>query len=223
MKIVVIEDHTMMRDLLLKACREAVPGGVASGARDASTGLVLCRREQPDLVILDLALPDRDGLDLLNELLAACPHARVIGISGYSDEFTLYRALHSKLHGFVDKNEQSFDSLIDAIKAVMKGQRYLSTTAQEARLALRNDPQAFDKILSDREQSLLGFFGGGLTNEEVADQLGLSVLTVRNHRCNIMAKLGLRSSPELIRYALEKGFTRPGSTLRLKTPRPKPV
>jgi two-component system response regulator NreC len=207
-KIAVIEDHALMRELLVKACREAIPGSAVSGARDAGTGLELCRATQPDVIILDLALPDRDGLDLLGDLLAACRNSKVIGISGYSDEFTLHSAIRSKLHGFVDKNEQTIDHLEAAIRAVMGGERYLSPSAQRARLSQRNDPVAFDKILSAREQDLLRLFGRGLGNAEIAGAMNLSELTVRNHRCRTMAKLGLRTSAELIRYALEKGFTR---------------
>jgi DNA-binding NarL/FixJ family response regulator len=208
LKIAVIEDHALMRELLVKACQEAMPGSTVAGAKNAETGLELCGTMQPDVIILDLALPDRDGLDTLDDLLAACRTTKVIGISGYTDEFTLHRAIHSKLHGFVDKNEQTIDQLAEAIHAVRAGERYLSPAARRARLSQRNDPVAFDKILSVREQDLLRLFGRGLSNEEIAAVVNLSELTVRNHRCRTMAKLGLRTSAELIRYALEKGFTR---------------
>lgn len=203
-----------MRDLLVKACGDAIAGSTVSGARDAASGLALCRETQPDVVILDLSLPDRDGLDVLDDLFEASPGSKVIGISGYTEEFTMHRAIHSKLHGFVDKNEQTAVTLMEAIRSVMAGQRYLSALVQEVSQSLRRNPASFDKILSAREQELLGLFGHGLTNEEVADLVHLSELTVRNHRCRLLSKLGLRTSPELMRYALEKGFTRP-------TPRPR--
>jgi len=203
-----------MRGLLVKACREAIPGSVVSGARDGESGLKLCRAEQPEVILLDLALPDCDGFDLLDDLFAANSIVKVIGISGYTDEFTLHRAIHSKLHGFVDKNEQTIDHLAAAINSVMRGERYLSPAALRARLSQRNDPTAFDKILSVREQDLLRLFGRGLSNEKIAVAVNLSELTVRNHRCRTMAKLGLRTSAELIRYALEKGFTRLESSAR---------
>jgi len=205
-----------MRDLLMKACREAIPGSEVTGARDGVTGLALCRRVTPDVIILDLALPDGDGLDLLDELLHASSGSKVIGISGYADEFTLHRTMHSKLHGFVDKNEQTVEAVAEAIYTVMAGKRYLSPAVHEAQQLMRNNPVSFDKILSEREQGLLGLFGRGLTNEQVAAKVGLSELTVRNHRCRLMAKLGLRTSPELIHYALEKGFTRAQSVLRAR-------
>ncbi len=197
-----------MRDLLLRACREAMPGSVITGAADAVSALALCRTEQPDLVILDLGLPDREGLDILDDLLGSCPRCKVIGISGYNDEFTLHRALQSKLHGFVDKNENTIDQLTAAVRAVMDGERYLSPAARRARVSLRNDPSAFNKILTGREQELLRMFGRGLSNEMIARTMNLSELTVRNHRNRIMTKLGLRTSTDLIGYALAKGFAR---------------
>jgi DNA-binding NarL/FixJ family response regulator len=208
MKIIVIDDHALMRELMVGACRKAVPGSSVWGAEDAASGLALVEARQPELIILDLALPDRDGLDLLDNLLAVCRHSKVIGLSGYSDEFTLHQVVNSKLHGFMDKKEQTVGRLATAIQAVLRGARYFSEPIHQALLAQRNDPAAFNKILSPREQSLLGLFGRGLSNEQIAAAVNLSELTVRNHRCRTMAKLGLRTSAELVRYALEKGFTR---------------
>lgn len=208
MKIAVIEDHALMRDLLQRACSEAIPGASAYGAGDGASGLDLCRREKPSLIILDLALPDGDGLDLIDDLLALCPKAKIIGLSGYVDEFTIYRALGSRLNGFVDKHDHNSGQLGAAIREVMAGERYFSPRALKAWNGLRNDPAAFDKILSAREQHLLRLFGQGLGNENIAAAIDLCELTVRNHRCRIMGKLGLRTSAELVSYAYAKGFVR---------------
>lgn len=208
MKIAVIEDHALMRGLLIRACQESMPGSVVSGARDAESGLALCRATQPDVVLLDLALPDRDGLDLLGDLLAASRASKIICITSYTDDVTLHRALHSPLHGFIDKGEENVDHLATAIETVMAGERYFSPVARRARASLGSDPHAFAKILSAREQDLLRWFGRGMSNEEIAAGVNLSELTVRNHRNRTMAKLGLRTTAELIRYALEKGFAR---------------
>ena len=211
MKIAVIEDHTLMRELLVKACREGFPEAVVAGAPDAASGLRLVRRLKPDVAILDLGLPDRHGLDLVDELLEAQPALKVIGLSGSTDEFTVHRTARSRLHGFVDKGEQTIEALLKAVTTVLAGQRYLSSRIREALRSLREDPASFDKILSEREQDLLRLFGRGLTNEQVAAQVGLSELTVRNYRCRVMAKLQVRTSAELIRYALEKGFVGPAA------------
>ncbi len=222
MKIVVIDDHALLRELLVTACKGAVPGSVVDGANDATSGLNLCREKTPDLIILDLALPDRDGLELLNDLLAACPRAKIIGLSGHTDDFTLHQVSQSKLHGFVDKKEQTIEQLAQAIQAVMGGERYFSPAAMKVLYSQRNDPVAFNKILSKREQELLHYFGRGLGNVEIAGMVNLSEFTVRNHRCRIMAKLGVRTTAELIRYALEKGFVRVDMLERGDTPPPTP-
>lgn len=208
MKIVVIEDHQLVRDMFIASCANVVPGARASGASNAAEGLKACREIQPDLIFLDLVLPDRDGIELMPELLKAVPRARVIALTAHSDEFTLHRALRAHVHGFIDKNEQPLAALSEAIATVMAGRQYFSSVAQRLRASLRNDPAAFDKVLSDREQELLRLLGEGLSNEEVADRVRLTPGTVKLHRRNIMSKLGIHSTPQLMRYALEKGFTR---------------
>lgn len=207
LKLIVIEPHALVRDLLVLVCGQA--GGVtAIGAKDAAEGVELCRAEQPDLVLLDSALPDGDGLERVPAILSACPGCKVIAISDYADEFTLNRVLRFPVHGFLDKSEQPLRMLGEAIHAVLAGRRYLSSAARRVEASLRNDPDAFDKLLSNWEQELLCLFGRGLSNEEIARRESLSALTVRNHRCRIMAKLGVHSTPELIHYAMDKGFTR---------------
>ena len=210
MKIIVIEDQTMIRELLVLACRQAVPGVDARSAASGADGLALCRELQPEIALVDLVLPDCDGLELAGKILAESPDTRIIALSSHTDDVTLHRALASRIHGFVDKNEQTLDVLGAAIAAVRAGRPYYSSVAERARAALKRDPAAFNKILSDREQELVALFGRGLTNEEVAAQTQLTPHTVKNHRRNIMGKLGVHSTPQLIHYAIEKGFTRVG-------------
>jgi DNA-binding NarL/FixJ family response regulator len=208
MKIVIIEDHKLIRDMLAAACAQIVPKAAIDVAETGKQGVETTGRVRPDLVFLDLGLPDADGLDLLSELLAVAPRAKVIALSSFADEFTVHRALRSQVHGFVDKGEQPLEMLKAAIDAVMSGQKYFSPTVQKLKANLRSDPASFDKLLSDREQHLLGLFGQGLTNDAVATMVGLTPGTVKLHRRNIHRKLGFHSTPELMNYALEKGFTR---------------
>lgn len=208
LKIVVIEDHQLVRDMFIASCRTIVSGATVSGASTGAEGVRLCTQIQPDLVFLDLVLPDGDGIDLMATILSSVPHARVIALTSHSDEFTLHRALKANVHGFIDKNEQPLGLLPEAIATVMAGRPYFSSVVQRVRASLRNDPAAFNKVLSDREQELLPLFGEGLSNEEVAERVKLTAGTVKLHRRNIMSKLGVHSTPQLMRYALEKGFTR---------------
>jgi len=207
-KIVVIEDHQLVRDMLVESCGHVLPGAEARGASTGAEGVRVCCEFGPGLVFLDLALPDGDGLDFIADIFAASPGAKVVALTSHTDEFTLYRALRAQVHGFVDKNEQPLKVLGEVIASVMDGGRYFSPSAQRLRLAMRNNPVDFSKLLSDREQELLAWFGAGLTDEEIGGRLDLAARTVKKHRLRIMGKLGVHSTPQLMRYALEKGFTR---------------
>jgi DNA-binding NarL/FixJ family response regulator len=208
MKIVLIEDQAMFRDLLKKICREHFRLTVVGEAGDAASGVALCQKHKPDMVLLDLNLPDRDGFSVADELLAMDPEIRILALSSECDDYTLYRVLNSGMHGYVDKNRQSVDVLREAIQEVVKGRVFFTEVVQQVRQRLRTEPKAFPKLLTDREQQLLGLLGGGLTNEEVARELRLSRYTVQLHRRNIMSKLGLHRTPDLIRYAVSKGFSK---------------
>ena len=208
MKIVLIEDQVMFRDFLKKICREHFHLNVVGEAEDAATGLALCRKHKPKVVLLDLNLPDRDGLSITDELLTMDPEMRILALSSECDDYTLYRVLNSGVHGFVDKNRQSADVLKEAINEVVKGRVYFTEVVQRVRQKLRVQPKAFPKLLTIREQELLALLGGGLTNEEVARELSLSRYTVQLHRRNIMRKLDLHRTPDLIRYAVNQGFAK---------------
>ena len=214
MKIVVIEDHKLIRDMLAATCAQILPAAELSVAENGRQAAMVCQRVRPHLIFLDLGLPDGDGLDLLSELLAVAPEAKVIALSSFADEFTVHRALRSQVHGFIDKGEQPLEMLKTAIDTVMAGQKYFSPTVEKLKASLRSDPVSFDKVLSDREQHLLTLFGEGLSNEAVAAMVGLTPGTVKLHRRNIHRKLGFHSTPELMSYALKKGFTRVQRTAR---------
>lgn len=206
-KIVVIEDFRLVLDMLTESCRNLFPMAEVHGVATAAEGLSACREHRPEVVFLDLVLPDGDGLDLVPQILAASRQTKIIALTSHVDEFTVNRALQANVHGFVDKNEAPLDVLDEAINAVLAGKRFYSRNMLEIRAAIRDDPRAFDKMLSEYEQRLLALFGEGLTNEEIAARHGITPKTAKWHRRNIMGKLGLHSTPQLIHYALEKGFT----------------
>ncbi|MFT3829433.1 MAG: response regulator transcription factor [Opitutaceae bacterium] len=209
MKILVVEDQTMVRGLVSRVCRDTFPAAEIVEAGNGADALAVCGQLQPDLLLLDLELPDIDGLDLLDELRRhAAAVLRVLVLSSHTEPFALSRLRSAEIHGFVDKNEQTPETLCAALREVVAGHRYFSATVDRGHAALRADPRAFDKLLSDREQELLRLFGQGLSNDEVAARHGLTPVTARNHRRNIMGKLGIHSTPELIQYAIENGFAR---------------
>ncbi|HYP17292.1 MAG TPA: response regulator transcription factor [Opitutus sp.] len=208
MKILVIEDHHLVRDMLVATCDQVVGGAEARGAGSGAEGVSVSRGFGPDLVFLDLVLPDGDGLDFIPALRQIRPDTKIIALTSHPDEVALHRAQRASVNGFVDKNEQPLAVLKEAIHTVMRGQPYFSSVAQRLRAAMHRNPAEFSKVLSEHEQSLLALFGEGLSNEDVGRRLGLAAGTVRNHRSHIMSKLDIHSTPELMRYAIEKGFTR---------------
>jgi two-component system response regulator NreC len=207
-KILVVEDHHLVCDLLVVTCTNVISGSVMRGVGSGTEGVAATRSFAPDLIFLDLVLPDGDGIDFVPALRASCPDVKIIALTSHTDEVSPHRAQKAKMNGFVDKNEQPLAVLKEAIHTVMRGQAYYSTAAQRLQAAMHSNPAEFSKVLSEHEQRMLTLFGEGLSNEEVAQRFAITAGTVRNHRSQIMSKLNIHSTPELMRYAIEKGFTR---------------
>lgn len=197
----------MFRDVIRKVCNSQfgheVVGETASG-REAVTMILALK---PDAVILDLSLPDMDGFNVADRVLAELPELRILVLSSHCDDYTLFRVEKAGVHGFLDKNSNTVETLRDALVAVGSGRAYYSTAYQQAKIARRNDPQAFTKLLTEWERAILSLIGQGLHDEEIAERLNLSPRTVQTHRSNIMAALGIRGTPKLIAFAVEHGFT----------------
>ncbi len=206
MKILLVEDHQLIRDMLVLACKFAWPEAQVCGATAGADAVLKVADLSPDVVFLDLCLPDGDGIEFATTIMAISPSTKVIALTAHTDEFTIHRAMRAQLHGFVDKNEQPLEVLKEAIECVLAGRQYLSATARRIREEMRYDPISFSKVLSDREMELLSLLGQGLTNGEIAERIGLAISTVKLHRNKIMMKIGVHSTPQLMRYALGKGF-----------------
>ena len=178
-------------------------GETASG----KAGVELILRLAPDMVILDLSLPDMDGFNVADRVLTAKPSTRILVVSSHCDDYTLFRVEKSGVHGFLDKNSNTLETLGNALVAIDAGRIYFSETYLDAKLARRNDPRSFVKILSEWERAILSLIGQGLTDEELGQRLKLSPRTVQTHRSNILRKLDIKGTPKLIAFAIEHGFT----------------
>lgn len=206
-KIQFIEDDHLLRDLLairLEALR--TPPVVVLKSGDGRTGLDLAREQSPDLVLLDLRLPDMSGLQVAQALAVLRPAPRVLVLTATATEAVLNRVLYCPVHGFVLKTSGNADELVLAVQKLLAGETYFSRQVLAAMSAARAQPEHFSKILSTREVDLLPFFGYGWVNERISRHTGLSVATVRTHHQHILGKLGLHSREELMRWAMKKGF-----------------
>jgi len=206
-RLVIVEDHLMFREVIRKACvsrfRHEVVGETDSGA--AAVPLIL--RLKPDLVILDLSLPDVDGFNVADRVLTELPELRILVLSSHCDDYTLFRIEKSGVHGYLDKNTNSIETLGNALTEIGAGRVYYSAAFQAAKVARRNDPRSFVKVLTEWERAILSLIGRGLSDEEIAVRLNLSFRTVGTHRSKILRKLGIKNTPKLIAFAVEHGFT----------------
>ncbi len=212
-RIVIVEDHLMFRDVIRKTCVSQFGHTVVGETGSGVEAVELILRLNPDAVILDLSLPDMDGFNVVDRVLAAMPALRILVVSSHCDEYTLFRVEKSGVHGFIDKNSNTMETLQEALAAIDAGRVYYSAAFQAARLVRRNDPRSFTKVLSEWERAILSLIGQGLSDDEIGARLNLSPRTVQTHRSHLLRKLDLKGTPKLIAFAIEHGFTQvlPGS------------
>lgn len=208
-KLAIVEDQELFRRMLVALCTTQFGHAVVCEAGTVAEALARIPAAQPDVVLLDLQLPDGDGLDVATQLAEKMSGLKILALTSLHDEVTVHRIREIGINGFVDKNAQSPETLCTAIETVASGRAYYAEVVQKVHQTMRADPVSFVKVLSDREQELLHLLGRGLSNEEAAAQMGLTAWTVHSHRRNIMKKLEVSTQAELMRYALRKGFVRP--------------
>ncbi len=197
----------MFREVLRKVCTEDLQHVVAAEASDGRLAVRVVAETMPDIVLLDLHLPGLDGFGVVEEIRKISLQIRVLVLSSHCDEYTVYQAERAHVNGFVDKNTNTVATLKKAIDAVAHGKVWFSETFQKVKSARHRDPNSFDKLLTDRERAILVLVGHPLSDQEVAQRLEISQETVEKHRFNILRKLDLRTTTELVRYAREHGFT----------------
>jgi len=207
LQFLLVEDQQLLRELLRSHLQKEFPGCKIVEVESLDSLKKISSSSVFDLTIIDLELPDGNSMDWVIEHVKQPTDPRVLILSSSDEDYVLYRALHSNIPGFVHKND-STETLLAAIRAVLAGDIFFSATVQKMRSRMQTDPLFFAKILSDREQEILKYIGRGLRNAEVAQLVNppLSESTVADHRKRIMAKLKLHREADLIRYAQDKGF-----------------
>jgi two-component system response regulator NreC len=208
--VLVVDDHTLVRSglrLLLEAEPDVM---VDDEAGDAEQAIRLARLHKPDVVLLDVVMPGRSGLDAAPEILEAAPKAKILVLSMQDDPSYVRQAFSAGATGYLLK-EAADDDLVQAVREVAGGGRYvhpalgarLAAAAAEARARAEADP------LSAREREVLRLLALGHTNQEIAKLLFISVRTAETHRAHVMRKLRLSTRAELVRHALQQGLLEP--------------
>lgn len=207
-RLVIADDHGVLR-AGLRALLNAEPDlqvvGEAANGREA---LKLVAELTPDILVLDINMPDPGGLAVLQQLGATTPATRVLILTFYEDEALLRQAIQAGACGYITKRAIESE-LIDAVRAVWRGELYIHPSMTRALLAPSPAVPADSNLveqLTPREIDVLRYIAQGYTNRQIADELCISVRTVESHRANLTAKLGLRGRVELVRYAREHGL-----------------
>jgi DNA-binding NarL/FixJ family response regulator len=205
-RILLADDHVMVRQgfkLILAAQPDMEIVGEADNGREA---VELAGKLHPDVVVMDVAMPDLNGIEATRRLTASSPRTRVLALSMHKDSVYVREILRAGARGYLLKD--AFDrDLLSAVRAVAGGEGYLSPTVSDAVLTdyRRHVTDPLDR-LSSREREILQLIAEGRTNKEIAVTLKLSVYTVDAHRGRIMEKLNLHSVGELVRFAVRHGL-----------------
>ncbi len=203
-RVVIAEDHTMVREALVWLFRRSKKIEVVGEAGTGSTAVELTMRLRPDVLVLDLTMPEKDGLQVMSELAQFHAATRILVLTMHDDEAHGVRALRAGATGFLTKATPAA-GLIAAIEKVHKGEKVASPELLAAltRKGGADDPA---QLLSPREFQILTYLARGKNHHEIAEALSISVKTVDTHRAHILGKLALRNNSDLTRYAIANGL-----------------
>jgi DNA-binding NarL/FixJ family response regulator len=202
-KVLLVDDHAVVRAGLRRILEDADSITVCGEAGTAKDAIELVEVKRPDVVVLDITLPDADGLDLVETLQAKGRGSRVLVLSMHDEPERVERAFAAGAEGYLVKDAAE-DELVAAIEAIRGGERYLYPPLGAAMVKAATAPPA--DPLTDREREVVRLLALGHTNAEVAKLVHLSVRTVETHRAHAMAKLRLDSRADLVRWALDRGL-----------------
>ncbi len=211
--ILIVDDHPLFREGLKALIGRHSEFEVVGEAENGKQGIKKAKKLRPDLVVMDLSLPDQSGIDVTRRIRSMLSETRVMILSMHSKIDYMTKAFQAGAQGYVVK-ESATERLVECLKAISKGDYFIDTSLshkvvknlmesgeKEAKIT-----DAGYKTLTPREQQIMGLIAEGISTKDIADKLFISPKTVENHRSNIMNKLDLHSTMELVRYAAKLGI-----------------
>lgn len=210
-KVLLVDDHKVFREGLRSLIEQQADLEVVG---DAETGRVAVERAfqlKPDVVIMDIAMPDLNGIEATRQICARAPETKVVALSMHSDKRFVAGMLQAGALGYLLK-ANAFDEVVNAIRTVLAGKHYVSrdiadTIVRDYVSHIAQAPPDRRGELSPREREVLQLLAEGHGTKEVAERLHVSTNTVDTHRAHIMAKLNIRTFADLVKYAVREGFT----------------
>jgi two-component system invasion response regulator UvrY len=201
--ILIADDHTIVRKGLRQILSEGIKNIEFAESANASETLSLVNAKKFDIIILDLSMPGRSGLDLLKDIRVQLPKLPILVLSMHPEDQYAIRVIKAGAMGYMTKDSAP-EELVSAVKKILNGGRYVSVNLSEQLVTLMQEHQtAGHESLSDREFQVLELIASGKTVSEVAEKLALSVKTVSTYRTRILEKLHLSTNAELTRYAMQ--------------------
>ncbi|HPT15588.1 MAG TPA: response regulator transcription factor [Bacteroidales bacterium] len=212
-KILLVDDHHLVRTGIANLLAGEPDLEIIGEASNAGEMIDLLKQQEPDLAVLDIALPDMSGIELARQMAKEFPRVKVVFLSMYTSEEFVFNAINSGAKGYLPKNT-SRSELLEAIRAVAKGEEYFAESISNTILKSYikkaksgNLEQLRDEsLLSKRELEVLRLFAQGLTNQEIADKLFISIRTVESHKNHIMQRLELKTTVDLIKFAIRNNL-----------------
>ena len=211
MRILLVDDHPIMRAGIRLLLENELDIEIIGEADNGLKAVDMAKSLRPDVVIMDISMPDLDGFEATRRICQACPETRVLVLTMYDSEEHFFEILKAGAVGYVPKKAAPTD-LIAAVRSVYAGGVFIYPTVARSlvndylRRADSGSEQESLGGLSDRERQVLRMIAEGMSNRAIADALVLSVKTIERHRANIMEKLGLHNRTALVKYAIRKGL-----------------
>ena len=209
-RVLIVDDHSIVREgvrMILTGQEDFEVVGEASNGRE---GVELARRMKPDVVVMDISMPDMNGIEATAKIRSEMPKVEVLGLTMHEENSYVFELLKAGAAGYVLKRAAAED-LVNAVRAAHNGQAFLYPSVAKMVVQDYLDRAAVqDKQnlggLTEREREVLTLIADGMTNQQIAGKLFISIKTVQTHRAHIMEKLNLHDRTELVRYAIRKGL-----------------
>ena len=210
-RIVIIEDETMLRDLIAEVLKRFPLCTLAGAAGDGLEGWKLVHKIKPDMVMLDIQVPSLNGLEILRRIRENLPNCSVLLFSAYFSTSMVRAAMKAGVNGMIEKTA-GLPEMEKAIRAVVDGGTYIGPSVSELVRRMMIEPDKGDTLdgLSEREREVLQLIAEGHSTKEIADKLSISVKTAETHRSNLMMKLNFHGIAGLTRYAIDHGLIKSG-------------
>jgi len=212
--VLLADDHAIVREGVKMILTAEPDLEVVGEAEDGLQAVEMARRLKPDVAVLDVSMPRLNGIEATRQIRAALPDTQVLALTMHSDDTYVFQLLKAGASGYVLKRAAATD-LVQAVRAARRGEAFLYPAIAKAvvadylkRLESGEGREAYDG-LTEREREILTLVAEGVTNQDIAERLYISIKTVQTHRAHIMEKLSLHDRTQLVRYAIRKGLIEP--------------